>query len=114
MHEMSLAFNIVDLVCAKASAAGAAQVNEVEVEVGSLAGVLAEALSFCYEVVVRDTPAAGSVLKIIEVQARGRCRSCGEIFVLENLFTACPACGAYEIETLQGRDLKVLAIVVDE
>lgn len=111
---MSLALSIVDLVCAKALAEGAGKINEVEVEVGSLAGVLVEALTFCYEVVVRDTPAAGAELKIVEVQAKGRCRSCQTIFVLESLFAACPACGTYEVEIIQGRDLKVLAIVVNE
>ena len=114
MHEMSLALSIVDLVCSRAAAEGAGTINQVEVEVGSLAGVLVDALAFCYDAAARDTPAAAADLKIIPVQAKGRCLSCQDVFVLESFFTPCPACGTYEVEIIQGRDLKVISIVIDE
>ncbi len=114
MHEMSLAMNIVDIVAANAQSAGARSVNQVEVEVGSLAGVLIEALEFCFEAAARRTPVEGAALTIIETAGRGRCLSCGTEFSVTSLLSPCLQCGSYQVKIFQGKDLRVLSITIDE
>jgi hydrogenase nickel incorporation protein HypA/HybF len=114
MHEMSLAMNIVELVSAKAQDAGGQRVTSVELEAGTLSGVMVEALVFCFEAAARNTLAEGARLEVREVEGCGRCQGCGHSFALDSLLAQCPQCGGYGVETLQGRELKVVSLTVDE
>ena len=49
MHEFSIALNIVDIASKTATDASATKINEVEIEVGILSGVIIEALEFALE-----------------------------------------------------------------
>ncbi len=111
---MSLAINIVELVSEKAQAAGGQKVTTVELEAGTLSGVMVEALGFCFDAAARNTPAEGARLVVREIEARGACMGCGHTFVLESLLAQCPQCGGYAVETLQGRELKVVSLTIDE
>ncbi len=114
MHEMSLAINIVDLAVSEAESAGGQKINEIELSVGSLAGVMVDSLAFCLEAVIKGTPAEGARLKITETHGRGRCRNCGNEFQVDTYFAQCPHCREYMVDIIQGKDLKVLSITVDE
>ncbi|OGQ86553.1 MAG: hydrogenase maturation nickel metallochaperone HypA [Deltaproteobacteria bacterium RIFOXYD12_FULL_56_24] len=114
MHEMSLAVSIVELVSGKARAAGATKVTAIELEVGKLSGLMPEALAFCFEAAARDTLAQGARLEIREVEGGGRCLACGHAFVLDSLLAQCPQCGGYAVETVQGRELQVVSLTIDE
>lgn len=113
MHELSLAMRIVEIACERARAAGARRINAVEVEVGALSGVMAEALAFCFEAAAQG-PAAGARLLIREVEGRAACRACGREFSTDSLLSPCPGCGEYAAELLSGRELAVLSLIVDE
>lgn len=114
MHEMSLAMNIVDLAVSKAQAGGGRKINQIEVEIGSLAGVMTDSLEFCFEAASRETIAAEAYLKIIEVQGKGNCQGCGVVFPVESLMAQCPQCSEYCVSITQGRELRVVSITVDE
>jgi len=113
MHEMSIAIKIVELAEAEARAAGARRINRVEVEVGALAGVLADSLRFCFEAACRATLAEGAELAIVEIAGLGQCASCGEEGPLAELLALCPACGGF-MRPLKGRELRLLSLNIDE
>lgn len=114
MHEMSLALNIVELVLAKAQAAGGQRITSVELEAGKLSGVMVEALVFCFDAAARNTPAEGARLEVREIEGCGRCLDCGHFFASDSLLVQCPQCGGYAVETVQGRELKVVSLTIDE
>lgn len=114
MHEMSLAVGIVELVSEKARAAGAQKVMTIELEVGKLSGLMVEALVFCFEAAACNTPVEGAKLQIHELDGRGNCLACGHSFSVDSLLAQCPQCEGYMVETVQGRELKVLSLTVDE
>jgi len=114
MHEMSLAISIVELVSEKAQAAGARKVTAIELEVGRLSGLMAEALAFCFEAAARNTLAEGAELLIREIDGRGNCLACDHSFVVGSLLAQCPECGGYAVEIVQGKELKVVSLTVDE
>jgi hydrogenase nickel incorporation protein HypA/HybF len=62
MHELGITRNVVAIVC---EAAAQRRVTRVTLEVGAQAGVIPEAIAFCFDVVARDTPLAGAVLDIL-------------------------------------------------
>lgn len=112
MHEMSLALNIVELAEAESRAAGGGRIRRVEVEVGELAGVMAEALQFCFAAACRDTMAEGAELAIIGVAGRGECASCRRLSAMAEQFSLCPACGGL-MRAVQGQELRLVAVVVE-
>ncbi|MFZ5773943.1 MAG: hydrogenase maturation nickel metallochaperone HypA [Thermodesulfobacteriota bacterium] len=114
MHEMSLAMNIVELAVGKAREAGAQRIDAIELEVGALAGVMVEALTFCLEAASRDTMASGARFGVAVIAGWARCLECGDEFGVKALASPCPRCGNYATELVRGRELRVSSLLVDE
>jgi len=90
---------------------GSAPVTSVGLRVGRLAGVVPDAMRFCFELVTAGTPLEGAALEFEQPDGRGRCRSCGAEFVLADLILLCE-CGSADVEVLAGRELAVASVVL--
>jgi hydrogenase nickel incorporation protein HypA/HybF len=108
MHELAITQSVVNAVTERT---GSAPVAAVRVWVGRLAGVVPDAMRFCFELVTAGTPLEGAVLEIEQPEGRGRCRDCGEEFLLPDLVLLCP-CGSADVEVLAGRELAVASVVM--
>jgi len=113
MHELSIATNIVDIVCEKANAENVAKINSIELDIGSLAGIMVESLQFCLSMACKNTKAAGAKLIINNIQASALCKACKKDFVLKNEFSACPLCENYNYTILHGKELSIKSINVN-
>jgi len=114
MHELSIAEQILDIANDYAGREGITSVREIELEIGSLSGIEIDALTFALDVVTKNTVLHEAKVTIIDVPARARCEACGEEFLLEDYFSPCTACGAFQSETIQGQELRVKSLIVDE
>lgn len=114
MHEMSIAMNIINIACNEAEKNGASSISKIELDVGKLSGVMIDSLQFCYGSVCKGTLAENSTLSINELPAMASCKKCGHSFEIDSFMALCPDCDGYEIEILQGRELKLKAISVNE
>ena len=114
MHELSIAMSIVDAAADEAKQRGV-QVNAVHLRLGALSGVAKDALLFSYEVACQDTPLEGSKLIIEDIPVAVFCPQCKEKRVLASMqsFT-CPECGTPSGQVLQGKELEVFALEVEE
>jgi len=114
MHELSIAMSIVEAATDEAKQRGV-NVNAVHLRLGALSGVVKDALLFSYEVACQDTPLAGSRLIIEEVPVTVFCRHCKQNRVLASMqsFT-CSDCGTPAGEVVQGKELEVFALEVEE
>ncbi|HEV7870806.1 MAG TPA: hydrogenase maturation nickel metallochaperone HypA [Modestobacter sp.] len=108
MHELAITQSVVDAVTERT---GTARVATVRVRVGRLAGVVPDAMRFCFELVTSGTALDGAVLEIDQPEGRGRCRTCGAGFVLADLILLC-ACGSADVEVVAGRELAVASVVL--
>jgi hydrogenase nickel incorporation protein HypA/HybF len=108
VHELALAQDVLDIAI---EAGGGARVRRIVREIGTLSAVLPDAMRFCFDLVARDTAAAGARLDIIETPGRGRCRRCGAEVVMERPIAAC-ACGAIELDWLAGQELRLREVEV--
>ena len=100
MHELSVCQSIVEACSERAAGA---RVLRVTLEIGTLSCVLPDALRFCYDIAVKDTPLEGSELEIIHIPARSRCRDCGSDVEMDNILARC-ACGSIDLERPRGGD----------
>ena len=64
-----------------AQAAGAGRITGLRLRVGTLSGAVPDAMRFAWDVVSRDTIAAGARLEIEPVTAAGWCATCHGIFM---------------------------------
>ena len=114
MHELSIAMGIVDAALEEAQKREV-QVSAVHLRLGALSGVVKDALLFSYEVACQDTALQGSKLIVEDVPVVVFCPQCKKRQTLASLQSfACPECGAPTMDILQGKELEVFALEVEE
>jgi hydrogenase nickel incorporation protein HypA/HybF len=110
MHELGIARNIVAIV---GDAAKGRAVRRVTLEIGMLSGVMSEAIAFCFDVAAQGSALEGAQLEIREIEGRARCIDCGAEFATPSLLTPC-VCGSRRLTRLQGEELKVKTMELEE
>lgn len=113
MHEFSLARNIVDIATEQVQSHGANKVESIEIEVGTLSGVVMDALEFAMEEAVKNSVLAGAKIHYQEIQARASCSNCDKVFELDDFFSICPHCQAPDYKITHGKELKVKSLRLD-
>lgn len=90
-------------------------VEQVTVAAGALRQITPDSLALYYELLTRDTPAAGSRLQVRQVPITARCRACGWEGPVELPVFRCGGCNDPGIDVLTGRELLVESMqVADE
>ena len=113
MHELSIALSIVELAIEEARKADSTVIKQVDIEIGTLAGVESEALLFAWESARSGTPAQSAPRLIHTVQAEAACLECGKAFPLEHFFAQCPDCGSFRYDIRKGRELRIKSMLVE-
>ncbi len=104
MHELGITRSIVAIV---AEHAHGQKVLSVTLELGTLSGLLPEAIRFCFDLCAQGTPVAGAQLHIIEVAGRGHCSACGAEPALSAPLGRCPQCQQGTLSVVAGSELKI-------
>jgi hydrogenase nickel incorporation protein HypA/HybF len=115
MHELSIAMSIVEMAEEEADHRGGLRVNAVHLKLGALAGVVKEALLSSYELACEGTGLQGSRLVIDEIPVVVNCPRClGPRTVDSIQWFVCPECKGPVSEVIQGRELQVFALEIEE
>jgi hydrogenase nickel incorporation protein HypA/HybF len=110
MHEVSIMAEALRMAVDAAKSAGANRVLKLRLRIGSLSGVVPEALRFAWDVVCCDTMAHGASLEIEAVPAAGWCAACRAEFECTGFFNECPRCHNVSGELRRGRELEIAAV----
>jgi hydrogenase nickel incorporation protein HypA/HybF len=114
MHELSIAMSIVELAEVEAESRGV-RIEAVHLKLGALSGVVKEALLSCYEMVCEYTSLQGSRLIVEDVPVVVFCSTCHANRPLSSVqLFCCPECGTPTAEIVQGKELEVVALEVEE
>jgi hydrogenase nickel incorporation protein HypA/HybF len=106
MHEFSLAQGLVNQLLTLAGHHNARKICTVRVEIGSLAGIVADSFAFGFEVLSREnTLLENTVLEINETCPRYRCLDCEAIMPFTVPSIPCPHCGSQRLAREGGDDL---------
>ena len=108
MHELAIAEDIVDAVCARADGR---PVRRVTIRIGKLTAVVPAAMRFCFDLAVEGTVADGAELAIEERPGAARCRTCGAEVELADPILLCP-CGSADLAVTAGRELQIVSMEV--
>jgi hydrogenase nickel incorporation protein HypA/HybF len=111
LHELAIADSVVQIAGRHAEGR---QITKVYLKVGHLRQVVPSALTFSFELVAQGTPVEGAELEMEEIPVAANCRGCG----VENHPTEfplqCAACGSFDLEVVQGEELYVESLELDE
>ena len=114
MHEASIAASLIEIVIDTAESNKAEKVTKVFVKIGRLAAIEIDSLEFAYDAIkeayelIKD-----SEIIIEDVPITGKCQKCGVVDTYDEMFFACSACGAFEVDLLTGEELTITEIEVD-
>lgn len=111
MHEVSIMMSLLDIVLKQAQKESAKKVVSVNLEIGAKSGVVLDALTFAFEVVVKNTIVEKAKLNIDLFPFRGECLSCGHQFECDD-FLICDQCGNFG-KILSGKELRILSIEIE-
>jgi hydrogenase nickel incorporation protein HypA/HybF len=115
MHELSIIEALIEQVQRELKRAGQrGRVRRLELAIGQLSGVHADALRFAFDLVAPGTPVEGADLSIAQPRATCRCGSCGVEVEVDDLVLRCPECSSREIMIDGGRDLILQSIEVED
>lgn len=117
MHEMSIAISLLELAENELKKNGCNRVTRLVVEYGALAGIMPEALQFCFENLISTGPHKGAILELREIPVKLRCPQCGAVFGVEGapiVLQSCPECEALSgLNVEQGKELILLRLEAD-
>jgi hydrogenase nickel incorporation protein HypA/HybF len=112
MHEMALS---EELVRTAVAAAGGypGRIRTIAVRVGALSGVNMPSFEFCLQACLKGMGMADARAELTWVPARFECR-CGETYEADDLFSPCPHCGEFGREIVDGRDVFIEHLEVED
>lgn len=86
------------------------RVETLNLRIGKLAAVVEHSLSFCLEVITKDTPLEGAELVIEQVPVCLRCESCKHEWQTDTPAFGCPACKTGQVTLISGREIEISSI----
>jgi len=114
MHELSIALSMIEMASAEAERRGGARVQALHLKLGTLSGVVKDALLFSYEVACNGTPLEGSQLLIEDVPVVIYCSQCEAEQQLDSIQRfCCPVCGTLSSDVVKGRELEFVAMEIE-
>lgn len=113
MHEMSIAMSIIDIATEQAKKEKAKVVKELELDIGTMAGIEFESLNFAMQTAIKNTILEKANIKINKIQAIAKCLDCEAEFEADQLFAKCPNCESQTTFLKIGKELKVKSILID-
>ena len=110
MHELAIAESLLAIVTEEARRHELERVHVIRLQIGVLAGIVPEALTFSFEMLSQDTVASGAVLEIETPPVVAHCLECDLRFDVVNEVFLCPRCGRPDLKLVSGRELSLVNI----
>ena len=111
MHEMGIAEELVKIAMdAIPEDIVDPKVAILNLRIGKLASVVEHSLTFCIEIITKDTPLENVQLVIETVPVKIRCKVCKQEWEVDNPMFKCPNCEEGEVEMIAGREIDITSM----
>jgi len=112
MHEFSIATEIIAAV--ERTVGTGARVQSVGLVLGTLSGVNADSLTFCFTELAEQRGMGRAELVVDARAPRVRCRECAREYETDDLMAGCPACGVAAVDIISGYECDIDTITYEE
>jgi len=113
MHEMGIAMQILGIVQQSMPAGEPLKVKAIHLTIGKLTAIVPSSLTFCMDVVMKDTAAEGAEIVFNEVPVLLECDKCGAQSEVSAPPFVCGQCGSDNVEVVGGREMVIDSIEVE-
>ena len=113
MHELSIAYSIIETAEAEAKKHGAVGIVRLYCRIGCLRQVQPSLLQDVFDLAKVDTMAANAVLETTTVGMLLHCKACGRESQLDGWQFDCPLCASREIQLSGGDDLELTSLELE-
>ncbi len=113
MHELPITEGLLNLALKHANQAGAKRITQLNLVIGQLASVVDDSIQFYWDIISKDTIAAGAKLEFRRVPAVLHCWNCEAEFSPNGRDYLCPQCGSARVKVVAGDDFQLESIDVD-
>jgi hydrogenase nickel incorporation protein HypA/HybF len=110
MHETNIMEGALETAVKMMRDQGGKELKLLILEVGSLSGVITDALQFAFTALKGSYSALSADLCIHWVEAKCLCESCNEVFSFAENGYLCPSCREPSLTILCGRELEISRI----
>ena len=114
MHELPITQSLLQLVLEHATRAGGGRVMQVHLVVGELSRVVDDSVQFYWDILSRETMAAGARLCFRHLPLRFAWRTCQHEFEPKNERFVCPSCRATQLRVVAGDEFRLESLDVDD
>jgi len=113
MHELSITESILDIALSHAKKAEATQVTAINIRIGRLSSIVDDSVQFYWDIISKDTIAAGARLNFERVPARMACLDCGNNYLLTGDLIPCPQCNSERVTVAGGDEFRLDSIEIN-
>ena len=115
MHEMSYISRMISLAAEVAESNGAKKVRSIVIDIGKSSGVMPYYMYKYYPEASKGTILEGAELICEEVPVKALCEECGKEYlpVKDNGYL-CPHCGGRKARIIEGRDVSLRNVVIED
>lgn len=110
VHEVGIMANILRTAEEAARQGNGSKILKLRIRIGSMSGIVSDALQFAFEALRVGTMADGAELEIEIVPAVCQCRDCNIDYKPDEIDFLCPKCGGSNIKLLKGRELEIISV----
>jgi hydrogenase nickel incorporation protein HypA/HybF len=115
LHELPATQGILATALETAREAGAERILVIDLVVGELSSIVDDSIQFYFDILSRDTPAAGARLRFRREPGRAECIECRHAYdVRPPLQPYCPACEQGLVRVTGGQNFYIESIEVDD
>lgn len=115
MHELSIVETLISQVEKEVLQSGQqGRVVGLNLVIGRLSGVNADSIRFAFQLLTPETSLDGVELSIEEPRAKCRCKDCEASTEIGELVASCPVCGSQRVTIVDGQDLLLDSIELEE
>lgn len=113
MHELSLAYSVLQIVETAAARDTFVRVRSLHLSVPILAGVEIEAFVFALQSLAPRTVLGGADIIIDEPASRAHCLDCDATMDISAHEDPCPLCGGFRWHSASDRGIRVVDLLVE-
>jgi len=113
MHELPVTESILEISLRHASQADAKRITDLYLVIGQLASIVDESVQFYWDIVSKDTLAAGAKLHFRRISLEMFCNDCGIRYKPPTIELTCPTCGGSNVKIVAGEEFYLESIDIE-
>jgi hydrogenase nickel incorporation protein HypA/HybF len=113
MHELSVTESILEIALRHAKKAEAERITDLYLVIGQLSSIVDDSVEFYWDLISKDTIAAGATLHFKRVPTEVMCLACENRYKPDQGNFFCPNCNNSQIKIVAGEEFLLEALNVE-